>query len=227
MKIGIICADDNEVIPVIEAMKVTKITEKAMLKFYEGKLCGKDVVALYCGVCRVNAAIGTQLLIDMFNVDIVINEGVAGGIDPEVKVFDTVVSTEVTYRDIQEGVLTDYHPWMKSEWFKSDERLVEIMREVASSVKTKGTIRFGKTLTSEYFVDDEGRDEIISRFDPLSVDMETAGMAHVCYVNEVPFISIRSITDTAEHSGSANYEENLQEAVLIVRDIVMEFIKRY
>ncbi|MBO7450352.1 MAG: 5'-methylthioadenosine/adenosylhomocysteine nucleosidase [Clostridiales bacterium] len=227
MKIGIICADDNEVIPVIEAMEVTKITEKAMLKFYEGKLCGKDVVALYCGVCRVNAAIGTQLLIDMFNVDIVINEGVAGGIDPEVKVFDTVVSTEVTYRDIQEGVLTDYHPWMKSEWFKSDERLVEIMHEVASSVKTKGTIRFGKTLTSEHFVDDEGRDEIISRFDPLSVDMETAGMAHVCYVNEVPFISIRSITDTAEHSGSANYEENLQEAVLIVRDIVMEFIKRY
>ena len=227
MKIGIICADYNEVNPVIEAMEVTKITEKAMLKFYEGKLCGKDVVALYCGVCRVNAAIGTQLLIDMFNVDIVINEGVAGGIDPEVKVFDTVVSTEVTYRDIEEGVLTDYHPWMKSEWFKSDDRLVEIMREVASSVKTKGTIRFGKTLTSEHFVDDEGRDEIISRFDPLSVDMETAGMAHVCYVNEVPFISIRSITDTAEYSGSANFEENLQEAVLIVRDIVMEFIKRY
>ena len=67
-----------------------KVTEKAMLKFYEGQICDMQVVALFSGVCKVNSAIATQILIDIFGVNIVINAGVAGGMNPKLKIFDTV-----------------------------------------------------------------------------------------------------------------------------------------
>lgn len=219
MKIGIICADIDEVTPIIKEMNVTNIIEKAMLKIHEGTLWGIDTVALYCGACKVNAAVATQLVIDTFGVDAIINVGAAGGIDPSVKVHDTVISTEVAYHDIQPGVLTGFHPWMKSDWFPVDEGLLNAAKRAATKVDGGGRILFGRMVTGEVFIEDEGRDKIISKFNPLCVDMETGSIAHVCYVNKMPFLAIRTITDTAEHSGSANYEDNLDKAVLIGRDI--------
>lgn len=219
MKIGIICADIDEVTPIIKEMTVTSVIEKAMLKIHEGTLWGIDTVALFCGACKVNAAVATQLVIDNYGVDAVINVGAAGGIDPEVKVHDTVISTEVAYHDIQPGVLTGFHPWMKSDWFPVDADLLEAAKRASAKVNVGGRILFGRMVTGEVFIEDDGRDKIISKFNPLCVDMETGSIAHVCYVNKVPFLAIRTITDTAEHSGSANYEDNLVEAVLIGRDI--------
>ena len=72
MKVAIICAGDREVAPFLPIIKECRTTEKAMLKFQEGKIGGVDVVVLYCGVCKVNAAIATQILIDTYKVDMVI-----------------------------------------------------------------------------------------------------------------------------------------------------------
>ena len=83
MKIGIISADIDEITPILSEMEITRTLEKAMLKICEGTICGKEVVALYCGACKVNAALATQLLIDLFKVDAVLNVGVAGGMDPK------------------------------------------------------------------------------------------------------------------------------------------------
>ena len=83
MKAGIICAGDEELAPFLPLIKDCKITEKAMLKFYYGQINGTEVVALYSGVCKVNAAIASQLLIDIFGVTIIINSGTAGGMAPE------------------------------------------------------------------------------------------------------------------------------------------------
>lgn len=224
MKIGIISADIDEITPILSEMEITRTLEKAMLKICEGTICGKEVVALYCGACKVNAALATQLLIDLFKVDAVLNVGVAGGMDPKVKIFDTVISTEVTYHDIQPGVLTGFHPWMKSEWIASDERLLKMAKSMASKTTLEGNIFFGRMVTGDVFIEDEGRDSIMERFHPLSVDMETGSMAHVCYVNQVPFLSIRTITDTAEYSGSDTYEENLMKAVRIVKDLTKAFL---
>ena len=80
MKIGIICAGDEELAPFLPLISGCKITKKAMLKFYEGQIEGLEVVALFSGVCKVNAAIASQLLIDVFGVNIIINAGTAGGI---------------------------------------------------------------------------------------------------------------------------------------------------
>ena len=99
MKIGIICADIDEVTPIIKEMTVTSVIEKAMLKIHEGTLWGIDTVALFCGACKVNAAVATQLVIDNYGVDAVINVGAAGGIDPEGKVDEIFIA--ILHYDIQ------------------------------------------------------------------------------------------------------------------------------
>lgn len=105
MRIGIICAGDEELAPFLPLINNCKITEKAMLKFYAGQIEGAEVVALFSGVCKVNAAIAAQLLIDVFCVDVIINSGTAGGIEPDLEIFDTVISTEVCYHDVAPDIL--------------------------------------------------------------------------------------------------------------------------
>lgn len=122
MKIGIVCASDDELAPFLSEIDNCRITERAMLKFCEGWIHDMEVVVLFSGVCRVNAAIATQILIDIFGVNIILNSGAAGGMDPRLAIFDTVISTEVCYHDVAEDVLTQFHPWMKSVFFQADEQ---------------------------------------------------------------------------------------------------------
>ena len=218
-KIGIICAGDEELAPFLEELEVNGTVEKAMLKFYQGKLCDLELVVLFCGGCKVNAAIASQILIDSFHVEAIINAGTAGGMDPSLEIFDTVISTEVAYHDVNEGILTEFHPWMKSIYFAADEKLLKYAKEAASKINTKGKIYFGRMVTGEAFITDEGRQEIIDKFNPLSVDMETGSIAHVCYVNKIPFIAIRTVTDTAEYSGTATFEENLRDSSKIAMEV--------
>lgn len=224
-KIGIICAGDRELEPFLKEIEVNELVEKAMLKFYEGKLCGFEVVILFCGVCKVNAAIASQILIDTFNIKKIINAGTAGGMDPRLKIFDTVISTEVAYHDVEKGILTEFHPWMKSVYFEADKKMLKAAKEAASKIHTKGKIYFGRMVTGEAFITDEGRQQIIDKFNPLSVDMETASIAHVCYVNQIPFIAIRTITDTAEHRGSSAFEENLKESSIISMEVTKALLQ--
>lgn len=225
MKIGIICAAEKELAPFFDVLREKYSLEKAMVTYRVCDFEKHEVILLFCGICKVNAAIATQALIDEFEVDYVINAGTAGGIDPEVNVFDTVISTEVAYHDVERGILTDYHPWLKSVFFKSSDELVRIAREASVKIKTPGKILFGRSVTGEAFIEDSGRQRIIDEFSPLSVDMETGSIAHVCYANEVPFVAVRSITDTAEHVGSENFEINCEAASRIAMEVTLEMLK--
>ena len=225
MKIGIICASENELAPFLDDFQEHSVVEKAKLKIHIGKIGEHDVVLLYCGVWKVNAAIAAQIVIDDFNVDAIINAGVAGGMDSRLGILDTVVSTEVAYHDVASEILTEYHPWMKSVFFAADENLLKIAKDVAERIQTKGKIYFGRMVTGEAFISDDGRQEIMDAFNPLSVDMETGSIAHVCYANSIPFLAIRSITDTADHSGSEFFEMNCKEASRIAKDFTVEVIR--
>ena len=224
MKVGIICAGDTEVAPFLPIIEDCKISEKAMLKFYEGKIADVDIVTLFSGVCKVNAAIATQILIDTYHVDMVINAGVAGGMDPKLDIFDTVISTEVAYHDVHEEILTEFHPWMENVFFKADEELLKLSEKAVAKLNSDYNIVWGRMVTGEAFITDEGRDEINAQFAPLTVDMETGSIAHACYVNRVPFIAIRSITDTPSHSGSEYFEVNCEKAAIIARDITVALL---
>jgi len=221
LKVGIVCAGDREVAPFLPAIENCRISEKAMLKFYEGKINGVEVVTLFSGVCKVNAAIATQILVDCYKVDYIVNAGTAGGMNPQLEIFDTVISTEVAYHDVDLNILTEFHPWLENVYFKADKELLDMTKKINAP---KGRIFWGRMVTGESFITDDGREEINDKYSPLTVDMETASIAHVCYVNKVPFLSIRCITDTATHSGLEYFEENCKEAALISKNITIELL---
>ena len=223
-KVGIICAGDREVAPFIPHIKNTKVTEKAMLKFYEGTINDVNIVTLYSGVCKVNAAIATQILIDTYGVDIVINAGTAGGMNGELEIFDTVISIEVAYHDVAPNILTKFHPWLDNVFFRADKELIKLSQIAVEKMQAKYKVFWGRMVTGEAFISGDGRKEINDKYSPLSVDMETASIAHVCYVYQVPFISIRCITDTASHSGVDNFEENCEKASIIAKDITVALL---
>ncbi|MBP3656257.1 MAG: 5'-methylthioadenosine/adenosylhomocysteine nucleosidase [Clostridia bacterium] len=219
MRVGIICAGDREVAPFLPVIDRCRVTEKAMLRFYEGQISGVDIAALYSGVCKVNAAIAAQILIDSFGVNIIINAGTAGGMREDLNVFDLAISTETAYHDVAPDILTGFHPWMETVYFKADPQLLELSRKAVRRLEPEGRVYWGRMVTGEAFISDAGRKAINERFSPLTVDMETASIAHVCHVNGIPFISIRCITDTAAHSGSAHFEENCARASAIAKEM--------
>lgn len=224
MKVGIICAGDEELAPFLPMIEGCRITEKAMLKFYEGQIQGVEVVALFCGVCKVNAAIASQLLIDAFGATMIVNSGTAGGMSPSLEILDTVISTEVCYHDVAPDILTEFHPWMESVYFAADPWLTELSKAAVEKRKPAGRVFWGRMVTGESFITEEGRQRINDAFAPLTVDMETASIAHVCYVNRIPFLAIRCVTDTAAHSGIGNFEENCARASAIARDVTVALL---
>ena len=224
MEIGIVCAAEKELAPFLPQIEDIKVSEKTMLRFYEGRIGGTEVVAVVSGVCKVNAAIAAQILIDRFGVTAVINSGTAGGMDAKLRINDTVVATECCYHDVAENILTEYHPRMKTVFFKSSPWLLSFCQNAVKKLGLRN-VYFGRMVTGEAFITDEGRGKIIENYAPLSVDMETAGIAHVCYVNGIPFLSIRCITDTAEHSGNETFHANCARASEIAANLTMEIIK--
>ena len=99
-----------------------------------------------------------------------------------------------------------------SVYFTSDVALVELTKDITLAPQIDTRLYYGKIVTGEAFITDERRDEIAASFEPLAVDMETASVAHVCYVNAIPFIVIRSITDTPDARGVNTFEFNCQKA---------------
>lgn len=131
-RIGIVCASDTELAPFLERTDVARTTERAMLRFYEGTAGPIPVTAVYGGVCKVNAAVAAELLIGAFGVDAVVDAGTAGGLDPGVGRFDTVVAERSFYHDVSEDILTEFHPWMPSVYFPSDGGLLAAARAYAA-----------------------------------------------------------------------------------------------
>lgn len=225
-KIGILCASDEELAPFLEHLTSGRTQERAMLTFYEGELAGVPVVALYSGVCKVNAAVATQLLIDVYAVDAVIIAGAAGGMDPALQIFDTVVCTQTAYHDVAEDILTEFHPWMPSVYFPVDEALLAAARAAAKQW-TGGRVAFGPIVSGEQFIAGGRREEINAAFAPLAVDMETAAVAHVCYVNRVPFLAVRTLTDHAGQMGAADFEANCAKAVALAAGFTLALLPLY
>ena len=221
-RIGILCACDSELAPFLPHLTERETKRRGMLTFHTGLICGVPVAALYCGVCKVNAAIAAQMLIDGYDIAAIVNSGTAGGVDPAVGLFDTIVSTQSAYHDVDEGILTSYHPRLSSIWFDADARLLGAARRAAEG---KPQVRFGRTATGEKFIEDSRRDEIRARLSPLSVDMETAAIAHVCFANGVPFLAVRSITDNAAHEGLGAFEQNCARASACSAAFVLDLLR--
>lgn len=221
MRIGLISATEREIMPfVINKMTVKVKEEEVRLNFYSGFYDGIEVVAVFSGVCKVNAAIAAQILISKFKVTHLILTGVAGALNRKLNIGDIVIGNEISYHDVAPGILTEYHPWMKDIYFRPDANLFELCNKVAESLPLNCKCYTGRIITGETFVTDNERGGLIERFNPLCVDMESASVAHVCYANRIPFLIIRSISDRADKTGAEDFESNMAKAALNSLELV-------
>lgn len=214
---AILCAAKEELAPFLPHLAEEQRLSRAMLTLHIGRIGGMRMVLAATGMCKVNAALAVQTVLDTISPDFVLNAGTAGGMSPALGLFETAVTTECAYHDVAEAILTESHPRLPSVWFASDPDLLTACRRAAANAP--GRVHFGRTVTGE------GRAEINARFAPLTVDMETAAMAHVCYVNRVPFAAIRSVTDTADHSGIGTFEENCARASAVSATLVLDVLR--
>ena len=224
MKIGILCAGDREAAPYFPWIEHERVTQKAMLSVHEGTIDGMEVAVLFSGVCKVNAAIAAQILIDTYGCSAIINSGTAGAMDERLRIYDTVISTEAAYHDVAQGCLTQFHPWLESIYFKADPALMKCAEQAAHEVELEGKIYSGRMMTGEQFIEKDMCAAISECYTPLCVDMETAAVAHVCHVNRIPFVAIRTMTDAPRDGDEDAFEVNCDRASQISAEIVRRML---
>lgn len=229
-KIGIIGAMELEVEALKEQMDVKNIVEKASMKFYEGTLRGKDVVIVQCGIGKVNAGICVQILADLFQVDAVINTGVAGSLRAEINIGDIVVSTDACEHDMDVtalGYKKGIIPQMKESFFKADRQLVEAAIEVCREVNPDINVYEGRVLSGDQFISgEEIKNKLIDLFDGSCTEMEGAAIAHAAFLNEIPYVVIRAISDKADGSAHMDYPEFERAAAAHSAKLVENLVKR-
>ena len=210
MIIGIISAMDEELAILLKDMDVTEKKVKANMTFHKGKLWGKDVVAVVSGIGKVNAAICAQILISEYKVGTVINVGVAGGIGMDIYPGDVVVAENLVQYDMDTTAFGDKHgqiPRLDTFDFKCDENLVSVCTKACDEIEGFNTF-LGRIVSGDKFVASVDTIKWLEKeFDAKAVEMEGASIAHVCYLNNVPFVVIRSISDNANNGAHMDYEK--------------------
>lgn len=214
-KIGIIGAMDVEVAHLLTLMgDEVKKTEAGSIVFAEGKIHGVDVVVVRSGLGKVNAALCVQRLILQFGCTHIINTGIAGAMEKGIGVMDFVVSTEAVYHDVDAtgfGYKLGQVPQMKVFSFTADKEMVEKVKKIfaESDFSKEHKLFEGRIATGDQFISDPViKAKIIENFAPACVDMESAAIAHACYLSNIPFVLIRCMSDNADDLSSNGYDFN-------------------
>ncbi|MCI5917849.1 MAG: 5'-methylthioadenosine/adenosylhomocysteine nucleosidase [Roseburia sp.] len=227
-KIGIIGAMELEVETLKSKMQVTKTTKKARMEFFEGTLNGVSVVIVRSGIGKVNAAVCAQILSDVFGVTHIINTGIAGSLDARIDIGDIVVSTDVLQHDMDVRVFgypLGEVPQLGTLSFPADEKMAELAKSVCEKVNTEIKVFQGRIVSGDQFIcDKEVKDNIVSNFHALCTEMEGAAIGQAAYLNEVPFVILRAISDKADNSAEMDYPTFEKKAAEHCAKLVEEFI---
>ncbi len=210
-KIGIIGAMDEEVNILKSRMKDAVVKNIASMEFCEGTLNGKNAVVVRCGIGKVNAAVCTQILADLYQVSAVINTGVAGSLRNEIDIADIVLSTDTLQHDMDAtgfGYEPGVIPRMDSSIFQADEKLMNLAKEVCTKVIPEVGVHTGRIVSGDQFISDSSKKQwLVDQFEGYCTEMEGASIAHTAYLNQIPFLIIRAISDKADHSAEMTYSE--------------------
>ena len=180
MKVGIIVAMDKEL--------------RQLKQLFEGM----DVMVQKCGIGKVNAALGAQRMISEFHPDVIISSGCAGGNGDDINVQDVIVSSELSYHDVYCGTAIDNRTkYGQVQGMPSSFEPSPWLLQKALSLNCGVKVHAGLIVTGDWFVDSrEKMCEIIGHFPKAkAVDMESCAIAQTCYINKIPFISFRVISD--------------------------------
>lgn len=228
--LGIIGAMDEEVQLFKENMKDVKIHRKAGMEFFEGILYGKELVLVKCGIGKVNASICTQVLVDDFAVDKVIFTGVAGGLDPRIEVGDIVISLDCIQHDFDAtafGYKLGEIPRLNKVEFEADKELMELALNSSKTIAKFPRVFTGRILSGDVFVASKEKAlELGEKFQGLCVEMEGAAVAHVCYLNEIKFVIIRSMSDKADGTAHEDFSAFVHTAAENALKLVKAMLER-
>ena len=210
--IAIIVAEIKEMEAIKEIMVNIEEIKIYDLKMLKGEINGKKYIAVRSGVGKVNAARTTQILTDKFNLDYIINVGSAGALNDNLNIGDIVVGKELIQHDFNVtafGRERGYIP-EAGKVFKSDENLIKKSENIKmNNIKiTTGVIVSGDIFCTEIKM----KEKIRKRFNADCCEMEGAAIAQICYLNKIPFIVIRSISDIPDGKNKIDFDKYLEVA---------------
>lgn len=229
--LGIIGAMAQEVEQLKEAMEQPQIETVAGMEFYKGKIGGKEAVVVQSGIGKVSAGICAQILVDRFGVDGIINTGIAGSLKAQINIGDLVMSTDALQHDVDAvnfGYELGQIPQLSVKAFPTDEKLRKLAVKLCAQVNPDITAHEGRVLTGDQFISDKAKKEwLTANFGGACTEMEGAAIAQAAYLNHIPVLIIRAISDKADDSASMDYGEFEQMAILHSVRLTRALIEAY
>ncbi|HEX3076858.1 MAG TPA: 5'-methylthioadenosine/adenosylhomocysteine nucleosidase, partial [Lachnospiraceae bacterium] len=163
------------------------------------------------GIGKVNAAVCAQILVDDFQVEAVINTGVAGSLRNEINIGDIVLSCDAINHDMDAtgfGYEVGVIPRMDNSIFTADNTLIQTAKAICEEVNPDINVFIGRVLSGDQFISDPGKKEwLVKQFEGYCTEMEGAAIAQAAYLNQIPFLIIRAISDKADSSAEMDYSE--------------------
>jgi len=225
--IGIIFAMEEELDALKEYLKIDNINKIYDLTFYETNYHNKKIILCESGIGKVNAGRTTQIMIDYYKVNFIYNIGVAGGIDNSLSVGDIVISNEVVQHDFDITAFNHKKGYISNigDSIKIDKELLENTKNILN--ENNILYKEGIIATGDIFCTEKKMGEKIhNKFNALCVEMEGAAIGQVAYLCKVPFIILRSISDTCNNNNKITYEEFLPTSCKKIAYAMNSIIKR-
>lgn len=228
--IGIIGSVDEEIALLVGKLRQRSTRNYAGITFYRGRLAGHRVVICTSGIGKVNAAMTTQILRDVFRVQQIVFTGTAGALAPQLRIGDVVISTKTQQYDVNfeaigypKGVI----PLLKTSVFPANPRLVRAAKRGAKSIRLKGKVMEAKVLSGDRFVANPAFARYLrQKFHGSCVEAEGAATGQVCYRNHIPYVVIRGISDKSGDGAVKNFERFSALAARRSQRVVMAMLNQ-
>lgn len=225
---GIIAAMQEEMKEIENIMQDKTETQIYELKFVKGRINESEVILVQAGVGKVNAARTTQVLIDNFKIDVVINIGSAASAKDDLDIGDIVIGKKLVQHDFDITAFDHPKGFISNvgQYMESDKELIEKIEETVEQLNDKefkikiGTIASGDIFCTELSM----KNKIKDKFDADAIEMEGAAIAQVCKLDNIPFIVIRGISDSPNGNNAITFEQYLQKASYRCAEIIKKFI---
>lgn len=228
-KVGIIVAMKEELDEILTIMKNIEKEQIYNITFIKGNIGDKNVIVVESGVGKVNAARTTQILIDKFDIKAIINVGSAGALNSELDIGDIVIANKLIQHDFditafnhEKGFITGV-----GDYIECDKELVKKLQNVTNNIQAKEyKVNTGVIASGDIFCTDINmKNKIYSKFDAQCVEMEGAAIAQICYLDNIPFVVIRSISDSPNGNNAIVFDEFVKLASRRCAMLLEEFFK--
>lgn len=229
--LGIIGAMSQEVENIKNELQDVRVERIAGMDFYKGKLKNKAVVVVRSGIGKVNAALCSQILAQHYHAEGIINTGIAGSLRNEINIGDIVISSDAVQHDMDAtgfGYPVGQIPQMDIFAFPTDERLRQLAKDCCRDVNPDIETFTGRILSGDQFISDKAKKQWLTEtFDGFCTEMEGAAIAQAAYLNNIPCLIIRAISDKADDSANMDYEEFEMAAIRHSVNLLLAMVEKY